>query len=667
MGSNMGRDLSGFVRIVRRLRSEDDGFTIVEVLTASFILLVALLSTAYTATIGFTYSARARQKQEATAVMNQVLEQAEAISDTALLEGMLTSDLCTNDTSTITGTAFISGCGTSSPTYGGESIVHSSTAGTSFLNPHVETTTQGTVDFTRYAFLTYTGGDTSGDEVRLTVVVEWGDGQTVTTDKVLETTTGCPVDTLHPEGGPCGSLIDAAASIPAGQIAIQPNGSVAPLASNSTEAAQNQMILSLPELSADVLSEQAAQVSGEAQSSGWSLDYVTGTGANAVLSTLNCGILGSPSSASDVEVTDVAYSSIPASAPTDDEYRCETTSGGGVTSSSPTTMTYGGSGYDATSGSRVIVTKGSSVSASDLPTTARSISTTSAGEVVGATTYTCNAETNLSPCGYGGLRINSPLYANLQDAGGSINAGNGSCTVVQAQTQTTGSSVFISQQTTGDGFVRTTITRTFPNVTLGCTPSNMTTLPWGSFDSTSVRTDPVTGSLKGYLLRLEGYSESVTLEAGPNGATGTPTASRTGSIRYWNSSTGTYPTPTSIGTGATTITVPAFNTGCMAQTPSGRARVMYSGPDSTGGAPSNPLSTLYPITWTIAAPTVSKTPSSGAPVEESVSFPDPLGNTTIYGYVYAATGGGGSCGTSADSAFKLVADLGTATASASYA
>jgi len=380
-------------------------------------------------------------------------------------------------------------------------------------------------------------------------------------------------------------------------------------------------------------------------------------GGAGVLTTLNCGQLSFASSASDVEDTDVKYSAIPDTAAGADDYECQSTSGG-LYDQANLTFPVG-----ATTGQRVVVTKGTSV---DLPTTGRTISTTNAGDVVGATTYNCNSETNSKPCAYASMRINSALYANLADLGGTISTGSGSCYAVQAQTQSTGSSAFVTKQTTGDGFVRLTITRTFPNITIGCLPSGMVNLPtlisWSNFNIGSTRIDPVTGTPRGYLFRLEGYSESVTLEAGPGGSTATPTATRTGTLRYWNGASNSY-LLTPIGTSSTSVTIPALNTGCMSQgvvamgTPPG-TQVIYS------GTASSPFPT--PIPWTIPTPTITKDTAAGtAAADESVSFPDPLGGTTIYGYHFAGSSGCTGAG-SVSATYGIVGDLNAATADVSY-
>src|SRR5688572_24873698 len=59
----------------RRLRTEERGFTVVELMVAQGIILVSLLSLAYTATVGFQDIALARQREGANALANRVIEQ----------------------------------------------------------------------------------------------------------------------------------------------------------------------------------------------------------------------------------------------------------------------------------------------------------------------------------------------------------------------------------------------------------------------------------------------------------------------------------------------------------------------------------------------------------------------------------------------------------------
>src|SRR5438067_448891 len=62
-------------RRMASLRSEQAGFTLIETLVALTVIFGSLLALAYTATIGFKYEDLARQKQTATGIADQIMEQ----------------------------------------------------------------------------------------------------------------------------------------------------------------------------------------------------------------------------------------------------------------------------------------------------------------------------------------------------------------------------------------------------------------------------------------------------------------------------------------------------------------------------------------------------------------------------------------------------------------
>src|SRR5438876_1181923 len=65
--------LSG--RILARLHDDERGFTLLESLLAITVILGSVLSLAYSAIVGFSYEDLARQKQTATGIADQVMEQ----------------------------------------------------------------------------------------------------------------------------------------------------------------------------------------------------------------------------------------------------------------------------------------------------------------------------------------------------------------------------------------------------------------------------------------------------------------------------------------------------------------------------------------------------------------------------------------------------------------
>src|SRR6266511_4399900 len=67
-------------RNLARLRDDEAGFTLVEVTVAITVIFASLVALAYTATIGFSYEDLARQKQTATGIANQMMEQVRGLA-----------------------------------------------------------------------------------------------------------------------------------------------------------------------------------------------------------------------------------------------------------------------------------------------------------------------------------------------------------------------------------------------------------------------------------------------------------------------------------------------------------------------------------------------------------------------------------------------------------
>src|SRR5207247_11198162 len=85
-----------FLRRIRsRLRGEA-GFTLIELMVAVGIMLVALLAMAYTATIGFSDIALARQRQGANGLADQAMEQIRGLPFDTIKKGLATWDVGTD-------------------------------------------------------------------------------------------------------------------------------------------------------------------------------------------------------------------------------------------------------------------------------------------------------------------------------------------------------------------------------------------------------------------------------------------------------------------------------------------------------------------------------------------------------------------------------------------
>ena len=84
---------SGAPGILCRLRSDERGFSLLETVIAITVIFGALLTLSYAATIGFRYESLARQKQTATGIADQIMEQTRGLAWDRITAGHLSSDL----------------------------------------------------------------------------------------------------------------------------------------------------------------------------------------------------------------------------------------------------------------------------------------------------------------------------------------------------------------------------------------------------------------------------------------------------------------------------------------------------------------------------------------------------------------------------------------------
>src|SRR5207249_7571649 len=187
----MGSLTNAFLRRLRsRVRSEG-GFTLIELMVAVGIMLVALLALAYTATIGFSDIALARQRQSASGLANQTMEQMRALPFDVLKKGLSNADLTSGSDPNITG-----GCG-ATYCYRGEQNPRGANPNVVPLVPHSQTIMVGPTTYTVKSYVTYYKNVTTSNTFRLTVVVTWpntarrGVSSTVQTQTIAYSGTGC--------------------------------------------------------------------------------------------------------------------------------------------------------------------------------------------------------------------------------------------------------------------------------------------------------------------------------------------------------------------------------------------------------------------------------------------------------------------------------------------
>src|SRR5919109_1135236 len=206
----MRRRNSRFTSLLSRGRREEEGFSLVELMVALGVLLIALLALARTATVAFTDVAAARQRQTGAQLANRLLEEIRGLPYTTVKSGLSDSDL-TADSRVIScsGVLYYRAC---PPTAGAEKIVHSPMLpATKPLVPH--TGSVGPPAFpSTYSwrvYVTEAAGAPSKGAYRVTVRVSWeanvrrGLRNFVEAQTLIYSPKGCVDPATHPFSAPC--------------------------------------------------------------------------------------------------------------------------------------------------------------------------------------------------------------------------------------------------------------------------------------------------------------------------------------------------------------------------------------------------------------------------------------------------------------------------------
>jgi hypothetical protein len=479
------------MRLKERWRDED-GFGLIELMVASGIMLVTLVGMAYLATSAFKAVAVARQRHAATGLLDRSMEQIRALPYDTIKLGLRTSDLV--------GDSAVSGAGTVASPYRlvatNERIPNGANGTVTPLVPNVTTTTVGTTAYTAKAYITYFNDDTASGAYRATVAVTWttalGNPGTrrISNQTIIYSPAGCLSTAAHPFSAPCQAFSYASASTQAGQIDTSNSLLGGTLARAS---------LDLGGTSSSMQLEQLSSVQSDATGPGLTLS-VAGSESTLHHAKASTQSDNDPASPGAVPYQTATASTLPLGTLT-------TTLGGNLLTLS--------------------------VGAND---TASSTSTVAASATNSCLNHAGAAQLDGQPCGRGTAQQLGAMSATLGLSG--IGLGLTSIAeVLAAPTQSlshTNRDLTASTYcagTSGNGCVHAHATRSIGRVRLGG-------LPLGLSPS---------GAWAGYLIELTGYTDTVTAEAGINAAA--PTATRTGTLKYWN------------GTGYTTRDVSLLTTG----------------------------------------------------------------------------------------------------------
>src|SRR5438105_2685914 len=139
-------------RLYARIRGEESGFTLVELMVAIGVILVSLIALAYMAGLAFTDEALARQRQSANGLASQAIEQARALPFAYVAAGL--SSNAAWDPTVATDSA-ITTCGTDKCFQGEPIPMGNITEVRKPLVPHTQTTTVGPTTYTVRTYVTY--------------------------------------------------------------------------------------------------------------------------------------------------------------------------------------------------------------------------------------------------------------------------------------------------------------------------------------------------------------------------------------------------------------------------------------------------------------------------------------------------------------------------------
>jgi len=235
------------VRLRARLHPDERGFTLLEAVIAITVIFSALVALAYTATIGFGYESLARQKQTATGIADQIMEQVRGLAWDRVVSGHLSTDL-SGDSNLVTGCAgdaagvyrFLS-CTAGATPGSGEQVVAlaQSCPVVSPPNPdcvyplvrHIGQITQNNIVYTWRTYDTNncptstTPGCTVATPYRMTVIVTWTGGRAapnkiVQVQSLFWSPSGCRSTTTHPFAAPCQPFFYGVANVPQGDVNI---------------------------------------------------------------------------------------------------------------------------------------------------------------------------------------------------------------------------------------------------------------------------------------------------------------------------------------------------------------------------------------------------------------------------------------------------------------
>ncbi len=257
-------------RTQRPRRSTEGGFSLIELLLAATLMLIALggLSLVFTSTL--TESSTNRSRQVADALLTKTMEQVRALPYATFEKGLHTADAATGDPR-------ITSHGGSPVVlkYKGEIIPHGNQpTAPAPLNPHRPS--PQVVEGVPFTVAVYpTRHATENGVFRVTVSVSWpnprkpGGVEEVTTQTLLYSPSGCLSTANHPFAAPCQTFFYATAATGLGAIQVAPAPYGNPVLQD-VPLKKAQILLGNQDTALQI--EQIASIFGKAETSGVVMD-----------------------------------------------------------------------------------------------------------------------------------------------------------------------------------------------------------------------------------------------------------------------------------------------------------------------------------------------------------------------------------------------------------
>jgi len=499
-------------------QNDEAGFTVIETMVALVIVFAMLVSLAYVVTSGLRYQAVARERQQATGLANQLMEQIRGLAYERITQGLLSTDLSTDDPNLelCSGTYRLISCTAGSVVGSGEAIVSSpGLTTTTPLVPHQSATAPNTnlvANGRTYTWSTYVSQDDSEPDViapyRVTVLVTWANGAIdglVRLQSLFWSPDGCKNKSTHPFAAPCQAFYYGQASAPNGSITITGTSTAGSFPGSAVSGT-----LLLTGTDASVQHEQLAQATAGTHASEASVTDGSGTRKSG-------GELPAASADSDPGTATPTYSREGCG------YNSLTCVGG-----SPVTPSSGGS--------------------TNLSLTA---TTTDVGDAIGASSATdatvpcplpTTTQTDQLPCAGGRVQQKGTVQAVATVNGTTPAVGSFTVARVLEPSAATTASVdrvtspapvgaFCNPVADTPGCIDSKVSRTVGTLNLGSLPSAFGATPMGWW-TTGV------AAAQGYFLSIVGNVDSATAAVG-SGAPA-PSASSAGTLWYFDQTTNSY-------------------------------------------------------------------------------------------------------------------------------